>query len=80
MNRLFVRRHVNTFAILLFVTLFVILNYVKPAIIFKDDGSLREFGVGYKNKTIVPIWFATIILAFMSYLAVLYYLAAPKLY
>ena len=80
MNRLFVRRHVNTFAILLFVTLFVILNYVKPAIIFKDDGSLREFGVGYKNKTIVPIWLATIILAFLSYLAVLYYLAAPKLY
>ena len=71
MNRLFVRRHVNTFAILLFVTLFVILNYVKPAIIFKDDGSLREFGVGYKNKTILPIWLATIMLAFLSYLTIL---------
>ena len=31
---------------------------------------LREFGIGYKNKTVVPIWLATIILAFMSYFAV----------
>ena len=79
MNRLFVRRHVNTFAILLFVALFGIMNYVKPTIIFNEDGTIREFGIGYKNKTVVPIWLATMILAFMSYFAILYYLAIPKL-
>ena len=42
MNRLFVRRHVNTFAILLFVALFGIMNYVKPTIIFKEDGTIKR--------------------------------------
>ncbi len=71
MNRLFIRRHINSFSILLFISLFSMIVYTKPSIIFKKDGSVRQFGVGYKNKTILPIWLATIILAFLSYLIVL---------
>ncbi len=71
MNRLFIRRHINSFSILLFVILFSTVIYLKPSIIFKDDGTVREFGVGYKNKTILPIWLATIILAFLSYLTIM---------
>ena len=74
MNRLFIRQHINSFSILLFVTLFSIIVYTKPTIIFKDDGSVRQFGIGYKNKTILPIWLATIMLAFLSYLLVLSFL------
>ena len=71
MNRLFIRKHINSFSILLFIALFSMIVYTKPSIIFKEDGSVRQFGVGYKNKTILPIWLATIILAFLSYLIVL---------
>ncbi len=79
MNRLFVRNHINTFSILLFVILFTIVIYIKPSVVFKDNGTIREFGIGYKSKTILPIWLVSIILAFLSYLIVLYYLALPKL-
>ena len=79
MNRLFVRNHINTFSILLFVILFTIVIYIKPSVVFKDNGTIREFGIGYKSKTILPIWLVSIILAFLSYLFVLYYLALPKL-
>ena len=71
MNRLFIRRHINSFSILLFVILFSTVIYLKPSIIFKDDGTVRELGVGYKNKTILPIWLATIMLAFLSYLTIM---------
>jgi hypothetical protein len=38
------------------------------------DGSFREFGVGYKNKTVIPIWVVSIIIAILCYLAISYYL------
>ena len=79
MNRLFIRRHINSFSILLFVTLFALIVYTKPSIIFKDDGSVRQFGISYKNKTVLPIWLATIILAFLSYLIVLSFLVRPQI-
>jgi hypothetical protein len=47
----------------------------KPAIFYNIDGSIRDFGVGYKNKTILPIWLLSIILGILSYIVVLYYLS-----
>tara|TARA_Y100000996_G_C22384365_1_gene586440 strand:+ start:184 stop:351 length:168 start_codon:yes stop_codon:yes gene_type:complete len=52
---------------------------LKPAFIFKKDGTLREFGIGFRNKTVIPAWLLAIVLAIVSYLLVLYYLAMPKL-
>ena len=52
---------------------------MKPAFLYNRDGSIRDFGVGYKNKTIVPLWLFSIILSIFSYLFVLYYLAYPKI-
>ena len=46
---------------------------------YNEDGSLRQFGLGYKNKTIITGWLLSIILAILSYLFVLYYLDYPKL-
>lgn len=69
-----VRVHKTNFAILLFVAMFSLMHYVKPAIIYNEHGGFREFGVGYRQKTVIPIWMASIILAIMAYLAVLYYL------
>ena len=51
---------------------------LKPAFIYNADGSLKQFGLGKKSKTVIPIWFISLILAIFSYLFVLYYLATPK--
>lgn len=79
MLRIFISENVTTAAIILFIILFCIVHVTKPAFIYKTDGSLREFGVGYRNKTILPIWLLSIILGILSYLFVLYYLAYPKI-
>jgi hypothetical protein len=34
--------------------------------------SFRRFGIGYKNKTVVPIWLFAIILAILIYVGVIY--------
>lgn len=78
MYRLFIRRNITSVSIVIFVFLFCILQLFAPAFLYKEDGSLREFGIGYKNKTVIPIWLVALILAIFSYLFVLYYLAIPK--
>jgi len=79
MNRIFVRKHINSFAILLFLITFYSINIAKPVIMYNEDGSFREFGIGYKKNTVVPAWLVAIILAILSYLGVLYYLTYPRL-
>ena len=79
MNRIFVRKHINSFAILVFLVLFYSLNIAKPAFMYNEDGSFRDFGIGYKKKTVIPAWLIAIVLAIFSYLGVLYYLSYPRL-
>ena len=69
-----VRANKPTFAILIFLVLFGAIHAVKPALLYANDGSFRTFGVGYKQKTVVPIWLVAIFLAILSYIAVLAYL------
>lgn len=79
MLRQFIAENVTLAAIVLFVIIFWFVHTIKPVFLYKPDGSLREFGVGYKNKTILPIWLLSIILGILCYLFVLYYLAYPKI-
>jgi len=46
--------------------------YFKPTCVFNKDGTMRQFGIGYRNKTIIPIWLVVIIMAYLSYLFLLY--------
>ena len=78
MYRQYIRRNITSVSIILFVILFCIVQLVEPAFLYDKDGSLRIFGLGSKNKTVIPIWFLTLILAIFSYLFVLYYLTIPK--
>jgi hypothetical protein len=70
----FVRNYKLNIAIFLFLILFSWVHLLKPGLLYNQDGSFREFGVGYKNKTVFPIWIVAVILAIFSYLVVLYYL------
>ena len=79
-NRNYIRENVSTISILLFIVMFGLLVLLKPAFLYNKDGSIREFGIGYKNKTILPIWLVSIILGIISYLIVMFYIAKPKLF
>jgi hypothetical protein len=74
LSKKFVRIHKINFAIMIFVAMLSIIHIYKPAIMYNEEGGFRPFGIGYKHKTVIPIWVASIILAIFSYLAVLYYL------
>lgn len=76
----FVRQNTTLVSTILFIISFGIIQFIKPQFLYNKDGSIREFGVGYKNKTILPIWLLSIVLGILSYLAVMYFLARPKLF
>ena len=73
-----IKKNITSVSIILFVTIFSLIQYFQPSIIYNSDGSLRQFGIGYKKKTVIPNWLVALILAIFSYLFVLYYLAIPK--
>ena len=74
MLRQFVTTNINLVSIIVFLLLFAIIMVTKPNIIFDKNGKPREFGIGYKNKTIIPLWLTVIILAIVSYLIILCYI------
>lgn len=78
MSSAFIRKNINTVAIVLFLLLFFLLNYVQPGFLYNNDGTLRDFGLGHRKKTILPVWLLSIILGILSYLFVLYYITIPK--
>ena len=78
MNRLFIRNNITSVSILIFIFFFAVIQKVEPSFLYNTDGSIKQFGLGRKKHTIVPIWLVTLILSIFSYLFVLYYLAVPK--
>ena len=52
MNRNFVRRNITSFAIMLFIILYGSIMLLRPDFLYDTDGSLREFGVGFRRKTV----------------------------
>lgn len=59
-------------SILLFICIFILVYILKPSFLFNINGSLREFGIGYKNKTIFPLWLFSIILGILCYLLIMF--------
>lgn len=80
MIKKYVKKNVVSSSIIIFVILFTLMQYLQPGFLYEKDGSLRTFGIGKKKKTILPIWLLSLILAFLSYLGVLYYINMPNLF
>ena len=78
-SRRYIRNNLVSISIVVFLIVFISIQYVKPGFIYNNDGSLRVFGVNNTKKTIFPIWLVTIMVAILSYVGVLYYLAFPKI-
>ena len=70
-----VRYHKLNISIFLFILMFTLIHNIKPGLLYDSNGGFREFGVGYRNKTVIPIWLVAIVLSILCYLSVVYYLA-----
>jgi hypothetical protein len=73
-----IRNNLAGAAIVLYTLVFMLVQYMNPSFLYNEDGSLREFGIGYSSKTVLPIWLVAIILGILSYLAV-YYISRPAM-
>ena len=80
MYKNYIRQNITLVAIILFITIFGSIQMMKPACFYNKDGSIREFGIGYRNKTILPIWLLSLVLGILSYLAVMYYVSSPRIF
>jgi hypothetical protein len=74
----YVRENAPLVSIILFLIIFASIQMMKPLCFYNKDGSIRDFGIGYKNKTILPIWLSSIVLGILCYLAVLFYISSNK--
>ena len=72
MLQTFARNNTTLASIILFLLVFGVVQLMQPSFLYNRDGSIREFGVGYKNKTILPLWLFAIVLGILSYIFVLY--------
>ena len=71
-NQYISREALSVIAVFIFLILFGIINAFRPSIIYNKDLSFRRFGIGYKNKTVIPIWLMSIVLAILVYVLVTY--------
>ena len=72
LTKKFVRINKVNIAIVIFLIMFSLIHMIKPEFIYNKEGGFRPFGVGYKHKTVIPIWLIAIILAIFSYLIVIH--------
>jgi len=66
-----IRKRKVIFAITLFLALFYAFHAIKPGFAYNQDGGIRPFGIGYRDKTVIPLWLIAIILAVLSYIIIL---------
>ena len=78
MNPRWVRHNKVAVAIILYIALFVLINTIKPAFMYNPNGTLKSFGVGYRSKTIIPVWLISIFLAIIAYFSVMYYTSTAR--
>ena len=72
-NQYISREALSVIAVFIFLILFGIINALRPSVIYNKDLSFRRFGIGCKNKTVIPIWLFSIVLAILVYVAVTYF-------
>jgi hypothetical protein len=58
--------------ILLFSVIFFTLQIGQPKFLYNYDGSLKPFGIGFKRKTVFPLWIFAIVIAVLCYTFVMF--------
>lgn len=78
-SRSYMKKNIISFAIVLYVIIYVIVNKLQPSFLYTNSGIIRSFGLNYKNKTILPVWLVSIFIAILSYISLLYYITYPRI-
>ena len=68
----FIRNNKTAVSIISFLLLFYIVFNMKPQVFFNNDGSIKQFGIGYRHKTVFPIWLFSIVLSIIVYIIIYY--------
>ena len=79
MYRSFVKKHTVSLSIVLFIVTFLLLQHIAPAFLYKKNGHIRKFGIGYKEKTVLPIWLIALIMSILSYILICYCSGLPRM-
>jgi hypothetical protein len=72
--KIFIGRNKLNISLLVFVIMFSLIHHVQPSLVYNEEGEFRPFGIGYRHKTVIPIWLVAIITALFSYMFVMSYL------
>lgn len=56
-------------AVAIFIFLYAMLVYWRPAAVFDAKGNMRPFGIGRPETTVMPLWLCVVMLAVLSYAA-----------
>jgi len=59
-------------SLFIFLVSFFIFHLMKPGFTYEENGAFRQFGVGYKHKTVISGWVVAILLSVGSYLLISY--------
>ena len=68
----FIKKHQISSSIILFILIVLLIQQCQPAFMCNADGSYKSFGLGYRNKTIIPMWLVVILIAILSYTGVIF--------
>ena len=52
----FIRENKILATFILFLFMFCTIMITKPSFVFNKDGTVKDFGLGYNNKTVLPIF------------------------
>ena len=74
MNRKFLKNNKLLIVILLLVFFVLFIHQIKPAFLYEKNGAIRNFGIGTKSKTIIPLWLIVIVMAILIYILIDSYL------
>lgn len=75
MDSSYIRKNPILSSILLFLVIYITIHLGHPNFLYNKDGSVRQFGVGSRNKTIFPAWLMAIILSILCYLFIIVYIS-----
>lgn len=74
MYKEFIQNNIIGATILIFLVVYSIFVLLQPSFLFTKDGQIRQFGLGKKNSSIIPIWLLVIIIVIFIYISILCYL------
>jgi hypothetical protein len=70
LSRTIIKSYLLHISIVLYLILILGVHMMKPGFIYNKEGGFRPFGIGYKHKTVIPMFVISIVLAILSYVMV----------